>query len=100
MLLKTPPLRDRAYLDSLRDEKCILKGVRGSDWDAVDPVHIGTAGKGIKNRDDWALPILHSLHVEMHQHGEITVLRREAPDYVLRMAFQALAERMYREAKR
>jgi uncharacterized membrane protein len=96
VLLKTPPLRDRAYLDSLRDEPCIITGRRGE----VDPAHIGTAGRGIKNRDDWALPISHAIHVEMHQHGEITVLRQMAPDYVLRMAFQALAERMYREAKR
>lgn len=92
-------IRDRAYLDYLRTVPCVLTGRMATDCEAVDPCHIGTAGKGLKSPDDEALPILHSLHVEMHQKGEIETLRRLAPVWLLRMAFRALAREFYRDWK-
>ena len=88
-------IRDRAYLDYLRGERCIITGLRGSEYDAVDPTHIGTAGKGLKSSDDEALPIKHNIHALMHQHGEMTVLRRQLPDDVLRAALRAYARERY-----
>jgi hypothetical protein len=88
-------IRDRKYLDWLKTQRCILTGFFGSDFDAVDPAHIGTAGKGLKSPDNEALPILHSLHVEAHQKGEIRMLREKAPDDVIRAAFRALAREHY-----
>lgn len=98
-MLKTPILRDRAYLDFLKTERCILTGMTGSDFDAIDPMHIGTAGRGMKSPDDEVLPVIHSLHVQAHSYGEITMLRHNAPDDVLRAAFRALAREKYAEWK-
>jgi hypothetical protein len=67
-------IRNRKYLDYLRSQPCVLTGLSGSDFDAIDPMHIGTAGKGIKSDDSEALPVLHSIHQDMHQRGEVTVL--------------------------
>lgn len=52
-------VKDRKYLDYLREQPCIITGLRSSEYDAVDPAHIGTAGKGLKT-DDEALPLLHT----------------------------------------
>lgn len=98
MIPKQKPLRDRKYLDSLKTQRCIITGRSGSDYDAIDPMHIGTAGKSIKSGDDEALPVLHSLHVEAHQHGEITMLRKHAPDALLRDMAKAYAQKLYKEA--
>ncbi len=96
---KRKPIRDRKYLDSLRDAPCIITGYLGCELHAVDPVHIGTRGKGYKSSDDETLPILHSIHLEMHRRGEMTVLRELLPDDVLRDALRALARERYREWK-
>lgn len=95
MGLKTPILRDRAYLTALRDMPCILTGQYGTDNDAVDPCHIGTAGKGMKSPDNEVLPILHSLHVKGHQSGEVSMLREHAPDWLLRAMARAYAREAY-----
>ena len=97
LISKTPPLRDRPYLDFLRTQSCILTGFRATEYEAVDPCHIGTAGKGLKSPDSEALPIRHSLHVAMHNGGELTVLRREIPDWLLRAALRAYARSLYAE---
>ena len=93
-------VRDRAYLDWLRTQPCILTGQRGNDSEAVDPAHIGQAGMGMKAGDDLALPIVHSAHVAMHNIGEITILRQYSPDWLLREAFRAYAREQYRLYKR
>lgn len=90
-------IRDRAYLDWLRSERCVLTGQYGSDYDAVDPMHIGTLGRGIKSPDDEALPVLHSLHVLGHQRGEVSLFREMLPDTLLRCALRAWAREMYRD---
>lgn len=99
MNLKTPTLRDRAYLDFLRTQPCICTGSYGNDFLGVDPAHIGTAGKGIKSPDNEALPLRHDCHRLAHNMGEISFLRMHLPDDVLRAALRALAREKYREWK-
>ena len=88
-------LRDRTYLDFLRTQPCILTGFPGSEYEAIDPCHIGTSGKGVKSPDNWALPIRHSLHVEGHNSGEMSLFRREMPNWLLRAALRSYAEKIY-----
>ena len=99
MTPKTPPLRDRAYLTWLREQPCVLTGERSSERESVDPAHIGTLGKGIKSPDNEALPLIHRLHAEGHQSGEMAMFRRHAPTWLLREALRAYARQMYREWK-
>jgi hypothetical protein len=40
-----------------------------------------------------------ALHNLAHTTGEITMLRREAPDWLIREAFRAYAREMYRKWK-
>ncbi len=79
-------------------QSCVLTGRYGDDNETVDPMHIGTAGKGIKSNDDEVLPVTHSLHVLAHQKGEVSMLRQYAPDWLIREAFRAYARQLYREA--
>jgi len=88
-------LRDPAYLVHLRSLPCIVTNTLGHDYESVVPMHIGTAGKGIKAPDNWALPILDRFHQNGHGRGEITMLRREIPDRLLRDALRAYAEQFY-----
>lgn len=99
MFPKAEPVRDRSYLDFLRGERCILTGLPAQHGNPVVPAHVGTLGKGIKSGDDEALPFLSSLHMEGHQHGEVSMLRKHAPDDVIRAAFRALARERYRAWK-
>ena len=98
-LLKSPPLRDRKYLDWLRTQPCIVTGLRARPDDAVEACHVGTAGKGIKSGDDEALPMLHSCHAMAHQSGEISYFRKYLPNSVIRAALRAYARELYRAWK-
>lgn len=89
-------ITDRKYLDWLRTQPCIITGQRGSDVEAVDPAHVGTYGKGLKT-DNEALPILHSLHVNGHNGGEIKMFREQAPNWLIRDALRAYARERYAE---
>ena len=97
---KNPPIRDRKYLDWLRTQPCVITGRHSTEYEAIDPMHISTAGKGIKSGDDEPLPVDHSNHLLAHQRGEITMFRQYAPDWLLRAAFRAYAREMYREWKK
>lgn len=97
MIPKNIPIRDRKYLDYLRTQPCIVTGHRTTDYEGVDPAHIGTAGKSLKSGDDEALPLSHTIHDECHRRGEMTVLREKLPNNVLRAALRALAREGYRE---
>ena len=96
MTQKNPPVRDRKYLDWLRTQPCIITGCCE---DAIDPMHIGTYGKGLKSSDDQVLPVGHRYHRLAHQNGEITMFRKHAPNWLLRAALRAYAREMYREWK-
>ena len=91
-----PIVRDPAYIKHLRKERCLFTGRRATASESVDPMHIGTAGKGIKT-DDEAIPALHSIHMESHQHGEVSMFRRRLPDSVLREALRAYARSLYQD---
>lgn len=93
---KLNPIRDRKYLDWLRDQPCILTGWRATEESAVDPVHVGTLGKSIKSSDDEALPVWHALHKFGHDHGEMSMFRKNMPDWLLRDALRAYAREFYR----
>jgi hypothetical protein len=83
--------RDRAYLDWLRDQPCLFTGYSG-----CDPMHIGTAGKGLKCHDYWAIPIRHDLHRHIgHQSGEVSMIREYCPDWLLRECLRMYARRIY-----
>ena len=98
--MKNPPIRDRKYLDWLRTQPCVITGLRSTEYNAVDPMHISTLGKGVKSGDNEALPVLHNIHADSHAHGEISMFRREAKDWLLRAALRAYAREMYREWER
>ena len=100
LFAKDQPIRNRAYLDYLRTQPCILTGLRAVDNDAVDPMHIGTRGKSLKSSDDEAVPVRHSLHALGHQMGEVSMLRQHAPDWLIREAFRAWAREQYRAWQR
>ena len=88
------PFRNRAYLDYLRTQPCILTGHKGQD---VDPAHIGTLGRGVKFHDWGALPVWHDLHLIAHGTGEMSFWRTNLSDADLRAALRAWAHEMYRE---
>lgn len=86
-------VQDRKYLDWLRTQRCLFTGVR-----EVEPVHIGTWGKGAKT-DDEAIPLAYTLHRIGHASGEISMLRRHIPDWLLRECLRMYARRIYEEWK-
>ena len=92
-------IRDRAYLDHLHTEPCLICGRRSEPDMTVEPAHIGTAGKGLKSPDDEAIPLCRIHHHECHALGEMSVMRSRMPDSVLRLAVRAYAREMYREWK-
>jgi hypothetical protein len=95
-LAKPTIIRDRAYLDHLHGERCVLTGQLGTQSETIDPMHIG-GGMGSKRSDDEVLPVLHRFHQLGHQSGEISMLRQFAPDWLLRAAFRAYARQIYQE---
>lgn len=97
MLAKNPPIRDRKYLDWLRTQRCELTGRYGSSFDGIDPMHIGTGGKGCKSGDDEAWSVLHSIHLEAHTRGEMTVLREHIEDDLLRAMIRAYCREKYQQ---
>jgi len=100
LLPKDIVIRDRKYLDYLKTQSCLLTGFSATEDMAVDPMHIGTAGKGFKSSDDEAIPVVHYLHQQGHNGGEITMLREHAPDWLLRDCFRAYARNLYKEWKK
>lgn len=83
-------LRDRKYLDSIHDERCLICGQT-----PCDPAHIGTAGKSIKSPDNESLPLCNRCHSAAHREGEISYLRGHLPTAVLREALRAYGRELY-----
>lgn len=90
-------IRDRKYLDWLRTQPCLVSGVHGTDFEAVEAAHIGTRGKAIKSSDDEAIPLLHSIHARCHAKGEVSTLRAMLPDHIIRAALRAYAREQYQK---
>lgn len=91
---KRHPIRDKAYLDHLRDQSCVVTGERG-----CDPMHLGTRGTGLKSSDDECLPVCHRLHDLGHREGEVSMFRQCAPDWLIRDALRAYARECYQQWK-
>lgn len=100
MFPKPSTIRDRDYLDALRDMPCIVTGHKATDWLAIDPSHIGTKGRGVKSDDCHALPLRHDLHGLLHSKGEASFWREHLPDDVLLLCLKAYAKQNYEEWKK
>ena len=62
-------IRDRKYLDFVREQTCIITSLT-----PCDPAHIRWGlggGMGLKPDDNRVLPLVHQLHQEQHQVGEV-----------------------------
>ena len=90
-----PVVRDEAYIEWLKTQPCIFTGTAPTDSNAVDPMHIGTLGKGIKSPDNEALPVLHSIHQAAHSRGEMSMIKEVIPNWLLRDALRAYARECY-----
>ena len=84
----------------LPTHRCIITGRHGSEFDGIDPAHLGSLGRGIKRPDDEILPVLHSLHVSGHNGGEWSQWRDLMPDWLIREALRAYARQYYKEHRR
>lgn len=86
-------VRDRNWLDELRSRRCLITGQCGHSEETVDPVHIGTTGKGTSSKcsDDECIPLLHRFHAQGHDKGEISNLRKLLPDSVMDKALSLFA---------
>lgn len=93
---KHPPVRDRAYLDSVREMDCVICGAS-----PCDPAHIRHGlggGMGMKPGDDLVLPLCHQHHRQQHEIGELNFWARI--DETFRMkCIKAYAKQLYREAR-
>lgn len=72
LIPKNKNLRDRKYLDCLRQQDCFVTGMRTHDHETVDPAHTGTGGTGYKGPDNECLPLAHSLHLKSHNKGVVS----------------------------
>jgi hypothetical protein len=93
---KQQPFRDPKWLVELRGHADIFTGHMGTDNDAVEALHIGTLGRSAKSPDNETLPVLHSKHAWGHQHGEMTMFRRNMPDWMLRDCLRLFAVEYHR----
>jgi hypothetical protein len=86
LIPKSPPLRDKAFLLSLRETPCVF--TRSTE---VEASHIrkGTnTGGGAKPHDFYCLPLHYELHRELHRVGEITFYQeriKEDPHVMMEM---------------
>jgi hypothetical protein len=62
-------MKDRKYLDWLREQQCFFSGFETTEYEAVDPCHPEGGGMGMKASDQEACPAQHSLHARQHQIG-------------------------------
>jgi len=79
LIPKDPALRDRKWLDELRNRPCVILG-HGS------PVRVGAhvrwrgnGGIALKPSDDRAVPLDSGLHVRQHNMGEVDFWREHLP---------------------
>ncbi len=98
---KVPIIRDRGYLDWLRDQPCAAT----NRFPPSDPAHVrsgSNGGTGMKPSDDNALPLSHNEHAEQHRIGEIAYWRDRImkDDWLLMRCVRALAHEYYNEYKR
>ena len=90
---KVSPIRDPAYIKWLRQQRCLITGQYGHEYETVDPCHIGRTGLQIKEGDNCCLPLLHRFHEQSHssKEGEIKTLIQMLPNDVLKEALKLYA---------
>jgi hypothetical protein len=98
--VKTPKpsltvVRDDDYRAWLKTQPCIITGRRPEHGSVIDPLHVGTYGKGIKSPDNEMLPVFTGLHRQGHSSGEVSMFRQFLPDDVIRDALRAYAREMH-----
>jgi len=96
---KPKTLRNRKYLDWLCTQRCII-----TNCIPTEPHHIklfGGGGMGIKPPDTDAIPVLHHVHHNIHQHGEYSIFyyywgtgREET-----RLRLQGVCDRLWKRFK-
>ena len=97
------PVRDRKYLDHLRNGPCIVTGSSGSS-PVCEPAHLrllGSGGTGVKPGDDRALPLHHKLHQLEQRLGPRAFWRKmmeDYPDLIWRLLIE-VAESRYEKYK-
>ena len=75
---KQKRIRDRAWLDEVRDQPCIITGTT-----PCDPAHIryGLAGgMGLKPNDNRVVPLTNQLHRYQHEIGELSFWNKQAKE--------------------
>lgn len=92
---KTPAIRDRAWLDTVRGFRCVICGAS-----PCDPAHIRYGlggGMGLKPPDNLVLPLCHHHHMEQHQVGEAVFWGKALfeDDQLLMKCVKALAQLTY-----
>jgi len=100
---KSKPLRDRKFLDWLREQPCLVTNRYGnSETETVDPAHFrwGTdGGASMKPSDCYATPLIHSEHLKQHR-GEVSYwleVINEDPAILCRFMKDALKWRYYQK---
>ncbi len=73
----------------------MFRGRYGTENDAVEASHYGVGGRGLKAPDNFAGPVLHSDHREMHQRGQAKVLFELLSPADLIAAVQLLVDHRY-----
>ena len=101
MFPKSQSVRDRKYLDHLRDEPCIVTGRA----EGCEPAHLrllGSGGTGMKPSDARAVPLHYELHRQQSKFGEgigWLMCANEYPEFLFRLLINE-AERRYERWKR
>jgi hypothetical protein len=70
-LFKSPVVRDKTYLQWIREQGCIICRTREN----VHAHHEGGRGMAIKASDRDAIPLCFSHHRERHDNGKVTFWR-------------------------
>ena len=70
-MLKRKTPRNKAYLDWLKDQRCVICGRQKDDCRDIVPAHQSITGRGmgLKPSDYEALPECSFCHAEEHYHG-------------------------------
>ena len=66
---KEPRWRNQKWLDKLKERPCFLTHTPTNEYETVDPAHLGTGGKGMKDHDFHVMPLIHRLHHIQHTKG-------------------------------
>lgn len=96
---KTPAIRDRAWLDQVRDFPCLICG-----FTPCDPAHIRHGlggGMAMKPGDNLVVPLCNNHHQEQHRVGEVrfwSAAVAEDPALLMR-ALKSMAQLLYIERK-